>query len=156
MRRTLRIGELAHLVLLPAKTIRYYEEIGLLPRAQRSAAGYRLYSNRDVERLNLVRRSKLLGLSLREIKEIVNHATDGQCGHLQQRLLNMLDVKCAAIDRQIAELRALKDDLRGLARNVADKLASGESETAEGAFCSCFEGPLETCTAETLRTQRPI
>jgi len=139
LRGRLRIGELARVVRLPPKTIRYYEEVGLLPRAERNSAGYRLYARRDVERLNLVRRSKLLGLSLREIKELVSYATDGQCGHLQQRLLNMLDAKCAAIDQQIEELQALKDDLRGLAHDLAAKLASGESGREEGVFCSCLE-----------------
>ena len=67
------------------------------------------------------------------------HATDGQCGHLQPRLLNMLDAKCAAIDQQIEELQALMDDLRGLARDLAAKLASGESGREEGVFCSCLE-----------------
>ncbi|MFH0942440.1 MAG: MerR family transcriptional regulator, partial [Chloroflexota bacterium] len=68
------IGELAKELHLNPKTIRYYEEVGLLSKPRRSEAGYRLYSNYEAERLRLVRRAKLLGLSLVEIKELVEYA----------------------------------------------------------------------------------
>ncbi len=63
------IGALAKELNINPKTIRYYEEIGLLSKPQRSESGYRLYSRDEMERLQLVKIAKLLGLSLAEIKD---------------------------------------------------------------------------------------
>jgi DNA-binding transcriptional MerR regulator len=139
----LRIGEIAATVHLPPKTIRYYEEVGVLPPARRSSAGYRLYSPRDVERLNFVRRAKLLGLSLRQIKDLVGYAVDGRCEHLQQHLLDLMDTKCAEIDRQVAELLALKDDLRRLGAEISERLCSGQGAAGADRTCSCLNASQE-------------
>jgi len=64
MKAVLTIGEMSAELNLNPKTIRYYEEVGLLPEPRRSESGYRLYSRKEVERLRLVKRAKLLGLSL--------------------------------------------------------------------------------------------
>jgi DNA-binding transcriptional MerR regulator len=64
MRNGMHIGELAEHFGLNPKTIRCYEEIGLLPRVERSESGYRLYDERDARRLGIIRRAKTLGLSL--------------------------------------------------------------------------------------------
>lgn len=72
MPESMRIGELAVHFSLNPKTIRYYQEIGLLPRAHRSESGYRLYDELDAERLNFIRRAKTLGLSLDEIRDILS------------------------------------------------------------------------------------
>jgi len=73
----LTIGELARDVGLNPPTIRYYEEIGLIPEAPRSESGYRLYSEEDARRLKFIQRAKMLSLSLEEIKEMVLSAVDG-------------------------------------------------------------------------------
>jgi MerR family transcriptional regulator, gold-responsive activator of gol and ges genes len=64
MERPLTVGQLAHATGVSAKTIRYYEQIGVLPAPRRSAAGYRQYSRHDVHRLLFIRRARALGLSL--------------------------------------------------------------------------------------------
>ena len=64
MRERLRIGEAARLVGVTPKTVRHYEKIGLLPAAERSESGYRLYAANDLLRLNRVKRLRSLGLSL--------------------------------------------------------------------------------------------
>lgn len=66
----LLIGEVARLTGFPAKTLRYYEEIGLVQPASRTEAGYRLYGQEEVARLEFVRQAKLIGLKLEEIKEL--------------------------------------------------------------------------------------
>src|SRR5690348_4447975 len=71
----LTIGQLARLSGIKAKTIRYYEEIGLLPPAQRRESGYRCYGEMDVNRLLLLRRIRLLGVPLPEIKQLLNGCT---------------------------------------------------------------------------------
>ena len=64
MAHSLTIGQLAHATGVPAKTIRYYEHVGVLPVPSRSATGYRQYSRRDVHRLLFIRRARALGPTL--------------------------------------------------------------------------------------------
>ena len=68
MTRQLTIGQLADLVGVPRKTIRYYEEVGVLPPPGRSDARYRLYPDIDVRRLELVRRARALDMGLADVK----------------------------------------------------------------------------------------
>jgi DNA-binding transcriptional MerR regulator len=70
----LTIGELARLTGLPVKRIHYYERRGLLEPTSRSKAGYRLYGREEVARLEFIKRAKLLGLTLEEIRELVELA----------------------------------------------------------------------------------
>ena len=103
----LRIGELAAAVGVNPKTIRYYEEIGLLPAPRRTAAGYRQYGAVDGERLRFITKAKAIGLTLREIREILVLRDGGEepCPHLGQ----LLDRKLAAVDvqlRLLTEMRA--------------------------------------------------
>ena len=89
----LRIGQLAAEFGLNPKTIRYYEAIGSLPPPERTDAGYRLYTDADVERLRFIGKAKLIGLSLDEIREIFRLRSNGEppCGCV----LSMLDQKVA-------------------------------------------------------------
>jgi DNA-binding transcriptional MerR regulator len=82
--RQLKIGELATVLGLNPKTIRYYEDIGLLPKPQRTVSGYRLYEAADVERLSFIGKAKAIGLTLEEIREISDARPDGQrpCEHV--------------------------------------------------------------------------
>jgi DNA-binding transcriptional MerR regulator len=68
---TLLIGQLSERVGVSTKTIRYYEEVGLLPRASRSEGGYRLYSVEDEGRLQFVASARRVGFALGEIKEML-------------------------------------------------------------------------------------
>ena len=70
MERPLTIGQLAHATGVPAKTIRYYEQVGVLPAPRRSTAGYRQYSRHAVHRLLFMRRARALGLSLATLKTL--------------------------------------------------------------------------------------
>ena len=105
----LTVGALAKRAGTSAKTVRYYEEVGLLGAPRRSEAGYRLYGEADLERLRFVLGAKTLGLSLGEIKEIVGVWGGGErpCRHVRARL----DAKLAELDRRIAELTAFRDAL---------------------------------------------
>jgi DNA-binding transcriptional MerR regulator len=73
----LRIGELAKRAGCTVKTVRFYEAKGLLPLPLRSPSGYRLYTDSHLRRLQLIRRTKLLGLSLAKIRTLVVHLSDG-------------------------------------------------------------------------------
>lgn len=100
----LRIGELAAELGINPKTIRYYEEIGLLLPAKRGENGYRLYNEADRERLHFIAKAKAVGLTLEEIGEILDLRRSGSqpCEYV----LGLLDHKLAAVE---AQLRALSD-----------------------------------------------
>jgi len=109
----LKIGKVANISGLPVKTIRYYEEIGLLaPTTIRSSVGYRLFTSQIFNRLAFIKRAQSLGLSLSEIKDILDVYDSGElpCGALKQHLLNKIE----AIAQQIEALEILKSELQGI------------------------------------------
>ena len=81
-----------------------------------------------MERLRLVKRAKLLGLSLAEIKEIVEYAIDRRCGVMEGRLLSLVEAKLGEIDQKIEDLVTFRDNLR---QYHSDLSSRSESETAE-------------------------
>ena len=70
--RTMHIGELAERTGLSLRTIRHYDEVGLLPATGRTEGGFRVYAENDVERLTLIKQMKPLGFSLEEMVEILD------------------------------------------------------------------------------------
>ena len=108
----MRIGELAQRSGVSTKTIRYYEDIGLVPPAPRMPSGYRDYGSSTLDRLAFIRAAQAVGLSLGEIRGIVALRDEGQtpCGHV----LDLLRTRSAELNRRIAELRALRSELNRL------------------------------------------
>ncbi len=141
MRNGMRVGELAAHFDLNPKTIRYYEEIGLLPRAERSESGYRLYDERDVERLGFIRRAKTLGLSLDEIHDIlsVQQAGEPPCG----QVLDLIDRKISAIDQRIAELEAFRTELATLRAAWTDEDKRVRRPATSACICPIIEQQTE-------------
>ncbi|AFY30453.1 heavy metal-responsive transcriptional regulator [Cyanobium gracile] len=108
----LKIGALAGRSGLPVKTLRYYEDLGLLPAIGRSEGGYRLFAEESLRRLEFIRRLKTLGLSLEEIQAClaVHDAGDLPCGDIEIQLGRQIE----RIDGQIKELRQLRKELKDL------------------------------------------
>jgi DNA-binding transcriptional MerR regulator len=106
------ISEVAGRSGVSAKTLRYYEDVGLVDPPARSAAGYRSYDDDVLIRIRFIRSAQALGLSLGEIRSIVALRDRGEtpCG----RVLELLRDRSAEIDRTIRELRSLKADLNQL------------------------------------------
>lgn len=107
-----QIGPVAKKSGVPIKTIRYYEELGLLKAAGRTEGGYRLFDGDIFTRLSFIKRAQSLGLSLAEIKEFLDVHDQGNlpCDHVQVKLQD----KVAEIDQQIHQLQILKLELQGL------------------------------------------
>ena len=105
------IGEAARITGLPPRTIRFYEQAGLLPAAARSASGYRLYGPEDLRRLRLVSRARILGLPLAQVKTLADAAFEQSCGTFEERLGGVIDERLADIDRTLRELHALRAEL---------------------------------------------
>ena len=104
----LRIGEVATLVGTSADTVRYYERLGLLAAPDRSEGGYRLYGQAEVGRLQFIRRAKVLGLSLDEIKGLLGLAEDGECRPLRSQVAKLVRRKIEECDEKLRELAAFK------------------------------------------------
>ena len=106
----LRIGQVARRAGVSADTIRYYERLGVLPKPQRSPAGYREYPENAVNRITLVRNAARFGFTLTEIRGFlrVREAGGKPCHQVRQSAQTILD----GVDRQIAELTATRETMR--------------------------------------------
>jgi MerR family transcriptional regulator, copper efflux regulator len=110
----MNIGTAARQSGLPPKTIRYYEDIGLLT-AGRASNGYRDYSNEDVHRLRFVQRSRSLGFSVEECRQLLSLYTDRDRASADVKAI--ATAKLGEIDRKIAELTGLREMLGHLIEN---------------------------------------
>ena len=112
----MRIGELARRSGLSVKTLRYYDEIGVLRPVSRSGSGYRLYGEDALAQLGFVRAAQAAGLTLGEIREVIAMRDRGEvpCGHVA----GLIQQRAAELDERVAELTALRDQLRRLARRA--------------------------------------
>ena len=120
---TYRIGELAAKVGMTERTIRYYEELGLLESVKRLEGGTRIYTDDDVRRLKFVRKLKVLGLSLQEMHELEGMYTRQRSNRtVLPRLIELLDAHLQTVDGRIAELGGLRDEIRSYREHVAQRL----------------------------------
>jgi MerR family transcriptional regulator, repressor of the yfmOP operon len=129
--QALRIGQVAEVTGTTPRTIRYYEELGLLPPAEGRAPGsHRIYDEADVERLQeLLRLKDLLGVSLEELRELV--AAESARAALRRewrsgvedpvRRREILDEALGHVDRQLRLIRRRRDELAGLERELNAK-----------------------------------
>ncbi|MFJ4099865.1 heavy metal-responsive transcriptional regulator [Amycolatopsis japonica] len=108
----MRIGELAQAAAVSAKTIRFYEQTGLLPAPPRTTGGYRDYDPDTAHRLEFIRTAQAAGLPLTEIRDILAIRDTGQapCAHVSDLLDRHLDT----VRHRIADLRATERHLRKL------------------------------------------
>ena len=122
-----QIGELANLVNMSPRTIRYYEEIGLLNSVKRIEGGKRVYTDRDIQRLKFITRLKHLGLTLSEMSELEDiyqiHRTNKR---VLPRLLELLDSHALKIDERINQLIKLKADILEYQKKVRQKLRTDD------------------------------
>ncbi len=138
--RPMRIGDLAKAAGTTTRTVRYYEEIGLLPRSdQREAGRHRIYTGADLERLReLLRLRDLLGVSLEELRELVEaedaraalrsefRASDdpGRRREILEEALPLIDRQLELIRRRQRELEKLEGELSARRRRIRRRLAA--------------------------------
>lgn len=110
--KTKQIGTISKESGVPIKTIRYYEELGLLKAAGRTEGGFRLFDSDVLDRLNFIKRAQSLGLSLLEIKDFLGIYDRGElpCDRIEAKL----QAKVTEIERQIKELTIFKQELQAL------------------------------------------
>ena len=129
-----RIGELARLLDLSPRTIRYYEEIGLLNSVRRIEGGARTYTTDDLRRLRFIKKLKALGLTLAEMQELetayARHRTNTR---VLPRLVELLDRRISDIDERIETLASLRQDIADYRARIRQKLAAGDEGAGAGA-----------------------
>jgi DNA-binding transcriptional MerR regulator len=128
----MRIGELGDLAGLSAKTIRYYEDIRILPEPERTSSGYRDYDDVALERLRFIKSAQAVGFSLGEIREVLAFGDRGEapCLHVTQ----LMEDRIRSLSEHIRGLQQMRSELERLVKN-AKTLAGPNS----GTFCHIID-----------------
>ncbi|MDT0221641.1 heavy metal-responsive transcriptional regulator [Gordonia sp. AC31] len=129
---TYRISELAERTGVPASTLRYYEDAGLLT-PERTPSGYRVYDDSAVDRLGFIASAKAMGMSLDEIRDLLRTWQTGACAEVRTQLSPMVDQRLAETEQRMAELTAFVHRLQ----TVRSGLAGPAPEGACGPGCGC-------------------
>lgn len=126
------IAEICEQTGLSPRTVRYWEELGLLPGVRRRAGGRRVYGPDELQRLRFVQRLKALGLSLQEIGDLnAVYGIGGSTGAMLERLDELLRQRLAEVDARLSELATLHDEIEKYRGRVARRrgvLEAGEGE----------------------------
>lgn len=138
----MRIGEIAAMSGVPAKTIRFWEEVHALPEPSRTPSGYRVYDASTIERLGFVRHAQAAGFSLDQIRQVLDIGDSGNspCRHVR----DLIDGRLAEVDARIAELEATRKHLRVLARRAA-----GQNPAECHGYCSILQ-PASAAASRSL------
>ncbi len=140
--RLLTVGRAAALSGLSPKAVRLYERKGLLPEAERTESGYRLFTADDVAVLHFIRQARTLDLTLEEIKDVLDLQRGGEqpCA----RVTGLLDAHIAGIDRKLADLRRLRRSLLAARRAAGTARRGGH----DAVVCQIIEhAPAEPVRA---------
>ncbi|MFZ5633098.1 MAG: MerR family transcriptional regulator [Bacillota bacterium] len=132
----MRIGELARQSGLTIRTIRYYEELGLLNPAAKTQGNYRLYDQESLKLIRTIQRCKRLGMSLSDIAELKGlYIREEDCtGQLRQRFLQLVQERIRQIDHQIEDLTMLREEICFHYRRLKEFMGS---QTSEGLNRNC-------------------
>ena len=136
----MRIGELAAHSGVTAKTIRFWEAKGLLPDPARTRSGYRDYDSDTLERLDFIRHAQTAGLTLAEIRQVLQISDTGQpaCGHVT----DLIHQHLTEVDQRISEL----EETRLLLNRLADRAAAQNPADCDG-YCAILQPPPATRAA---------
>lgn len=111
--KTLKSGDVAKQTGVNVETLRYYEREGLLPQPQRTEAGYRLYTDVDIQKIRFIKRAQELGFTLKEIKDLLLLRVSPDRSALEVKKLATLKINI--INEKINALQAIKNSLVALA-----------------------------------------
>jgi DNA-binding transcriptional MerR regulator len=145
--RELKIGELAELTETSVPTIRYYEQIGLLPRAPRQAGGQRVYSRDNVERLTFIRRCRDFDFSIAQVRALVAIVHDPKSSCMDAR--DMAAEHLTTVRAKMRELKALEKSLIAFVTSCETSCAGGP-----GPDCVILDDLTKPRTSDRHRTRR--
>ncbi len=117
------IGDLAKKLEMSQRTIRYYEEIGLLNSIKRVEGGRRIYTDADLRRLKLIKRLKIMGMTLSEMQELEAMWTIEKSNEkVLKRLLELMGNHLKTIDDRIADLDILRNEIVEYQERIRSKI----------------------------------
>lgn len=145
----MRIAEVAERTGFSTPTLRYYEDIGLMPAAERTEAGYRSYDDTALERLRFISRAKQLGCTLDEIKDLTTTWATDECAPVQHHLRGLVGTKLTEAEEQITELQAFATQLRSTADLLAGQPVDGPCDDT----CGCISQPASSPVPIALGTR---
>ncbi|OGD08730.1 hypothetical protein A2397_04185 [Candidatus Amesbacteria bacterium RIFOXYB1_FULL_44_23] len=125
------IGQTAKITGLSPKTIRFYEESGVITPATRGENGYRAYTQKSIEELKVLKYARDLGLPLSEIKKLMRGCEDGNCAHSRNYILDSITNYLKILDDRLGQMQLLRSKLNDLQQ----KMTSGDSSCNNGGFC---------------------
>ena len=139
------IGELARAAGVSAPTVRYYEEVGLLPPSSRTSGGYRRYTDAALHELRFIRKAQGLGFSLDEIREILKLSRAGEAPCAE--VLTLARRHLSAVDERMAQLQRFREHLAG-------ELAKwdGQQSPTCGGLCQIIESAEELPVEQKARS----
>ena len=146
----MKIGELAAASGIATSAIRFYEQSGLLPAAQRAGNGYRSYSEEAVERLRFIHVAQALGFTLDSLRSLFVTTQEFSESQLQDELLQGLDTRLGEIDHMLSTLRSQRKDLLALRERMLASWATGECVDPASVELS----PAEPAPARARRVSR--
>ena len=123
---SVQIGKLAKSLNITTRTIRYYEEIGLMGPPDRLTGGTRTYNKDDIQRLKFILKLKELGISLREMQELARNFDINQQDFqtITPRLIELLDLHISKVDEKIAKLSSLRNEIVDYRLRIIDIINS--------------------------------
>lgn len=126
----IQIGNLARELSITTRTIRYYEEVGLMGPSKRSSGGARSYNRDDVLRIKFILKLKELGISLKEMLSLADtfdtHSQDFDT--ITPQVLEILDLHIGKVDDKILRLTSLRNDIVNYRKRISELLKSQPSE----------------------------
>lgn len=122
--KLVQIGELAKSLGITTRTIRYYEEIGLMGKTERPDGSTRTYNQDDILRLKFILKLKNLGISLKEIEELsdIFDINEKNFNKITPKLIQILDSHIAKVDEKMASLSSLRNDIVDYRVRITDFL----------------------------------
>ena len=121
--KELSIGELSQKLEMSQRTIRYYEEIGLLNSVKRVEGGRRVFTNADLSRLKLIKRLKTMGMTLSEMQELEEMwAYDRSSDKVLTRLFELTGIHLRRVDDRIADLNILRNEILDYRARIQAKM----------------------------------
>jgi MerR family transcriptional regulator, copper efflux regulator len=138
------IGELSRQAAVKPQTVRYYESLGLLSRAERRASGYRSYDAKALEELRFIRKAQSLGFSLDDVRQILDVARAGRAPCA--RVLTIAEQHLADLQQRITQLCELRDDL---ARAVRQWRNGGIPQRCAATLCGMINDAADTVPRQT-------
>ena len=137
MKSNLLINELAKEVDLTPKTIRFYEEIGIIPKPERNESNYRIYKQEDIKKIAFVKKSRDLGLSLEEIKSIMDIREKGN--YPCNTVIDLMENQIISLEIKIKEMTEFKETLKKSVVNFKEHIDVGK----KGNICGLIENLFE-------------